>query len=261
MIRVGLIHWNAKEGKERQTLLRRAGYNARVHLPENATGLRPLRENPPRVFLIDLSRLPAQGRELAINFRRSKKTSLVPIVFVDGDPKKVKALQKLLPDAEYTTWSRIKSSINRAIKNSSKTPVVPDAMEGYSGVPLPKKLGLKPGLRVSLLGAPDGFEEKLKPIPENIILKKQARGSFNLIVLFARSRADLKRRFPAAARSLETGGGLWIAWPKKASRLSTDLTQAEVRSFGIDKGFVDYKICAIDKTWSGLLFARRAPRK
>ena len=72
-----------------------------------------------------------------------------------------------------------------------------------------------------------------------------------------KSRAELARRFPVAARGLAAGGGLWIAWPKKASGVSTDLTQGHVREFGLESGFVDYKICAIDDTWSGLQFARR----
>ena len=136
--------------------------------------------------------------------------------------------------------------------------IVPaSALAGYSGTPLPRKLGIKPDTVVALLGAPEGFEAVLQPLPEDVRFKHSARGAANLILLFVKSRAEMQRRFPAAARCLADGGGLWIAWPKKASGVATDLTQATVRSFGLGAAFVDYKICAIDETWSGLLFARR----
>ena len=83
------------------------------------------------------------------------------------------------------------------------------------------------------------------------------RGRPQLILLFTKSRADLARRFPAAARALAEGGGLWIVWPKKASGVVSDLGENAVREFGLAVGFVDYKVCAVDQTWSGLLFARR----
>ncbi|MCP4662787.1 MAG: DUF3052 domain-containing protein [bacterium] len=130
-------------------------------------------------------------------------------------------------------------------------------MDGYSGTPLPKKLGIRAGSVVALLGAPAGFERKLGELPEGVRLKKQARGHADVILLFARSRANLEARFPAAARALAEGGGLWIVWPKKASGVASDLTLPAVRAFGLGSGFVDYKICAVDETFSGLLFARR----
>jgi hypothetical protein len=86
---------------------------------------------------------------------------------------------------------------------------------------------------------------------------RAARGRPGRILLFTTSRADLERRFPAASRALAEGGGLWIVWPKKASGVATDLGETEVRAFGLAAGFVDYKVCALDTTWSGLLFARR----
>jgi len=88
-------------------------------------------------------------------------------------------------------------------------------------------------------------------------VRRHARGGPELALLFARSRADLERRFPAASRAVGEGGSLWIAWPKQASGVKTDLTQAVVRAHGLGEGWVDYKICAIDETWSGLCFARR----
>ena len=129
-------------------------------------------------------------------------------------------------------------------------------MAGYSGTPLVKKLGIKPNAVVALVGAPEKFDKTLGALPEGVVLRTHARGRRNLTIWFAKSTADLKRRIKPMAAAVEKGG-LWIAWPKKASGVLTDLTQHDVRSTGLAAGLVDYKICAIDDTWSGLLFARR----
>ena len=131
-------------------------------------------------------------------------------------------------------------------------------MSGYSGTPLPKKLGIKPGSTVALLSPPDDFLRTLGELPDGVRLKTSARGKADLILLFARSVAQLRRRFPAAERALAAGGGLWLCWLKKASGVPTDLTEAAVRGWGLDRGLVDYKIAAIDAEWSGLKFARRS---
>jgi hypothetical protein len=129
-------------------------------------------------------------------------------------------------------------------------------MEAYTGTPLPRKLGIRSGMVVALLGAPRGFAETLSA-PADVRVRNRAQGMAEIIVLFAKSRADLSRRFPAAARALAKGGSLWIAWRKKTSKQASDLDPAAVRRFAEAHGFVDYKISAIDATWSGLRFARR----
>lgn len=101
------------------------------------------------------------------------------------------------------------------------------------------------------------LERPLRQLPEGVRIARTGRGRPQLILLFTKSRADLERRFPAAARALAGGGGLWIVWPKNASGVVTDLSEHAVRGFGLAAGFVDYKVCAVDQTWSGLLFARR----
>ena len=132
-------------------------------------------------------------------------------------------------------------------------------MAGYSGTPLPKKLGIKEGHRVALIGAPDGFEKTLGPLPEDVALTDGARGRAPLavVVLFTKKKADLVRRFATLAGRLAPAGGLWVAWPKKASGVATDLTDGVVREHGLAVGLVDNKICAVDETWSGLRFVIR----
>ncbi len=128
---------------------------------------------------------------------------------------------------------------------------------GYSGTPLPKKLGIKVGARVAVVRAPDGFEDTLEPLPDGVRLRTHARGEQDVIVFFVTRRAELDRRFPVLARALESSGGLWIAWPKRTAGVATDLTEGVVREIGLDHGLVDNKVCAVDETWSGLRFVYR----
>ena len=128
---------------------------------------------------------------------------------------------------------------------------------GYSGTPLAKKLGIKPGHRVGLIGAPAGFEAALEGLPEGVRLSRRAAGRFDVIVFFTKRAAELERRFGQLAAKLDTAGGLWVAWPKKASNVVTDVVEGLVRATGLDGGLVDNKICAVDETWSGLRFVYR----
>ncbi len=123
-------------------------------------------------------------------------------------------------------------------------------MAGYSGTPLARKLGIAPGDRIGVLGAPDGFA--IPDLPPAVEVRRQARGPFAVIVSFHTGHADLARRFPALLRALEVDGGLWIAWPKRVSGVPTDMTEDVVREVALPTGMVDNKVCAIDDTWSGL---------
>jgi hypothetical protein len=125
-------------------------------------------------------------------------------------------------------------------------------MAGYSGTPLAKKLGIKEGATVGLLGAPDGFEGLLEGLPDDVVLRRRAQGKLDVVVSFQTRRADLEKRLPAILRAMTTDGGLWVAWPKKASGVATDMTEDTVRDVALPLGLVDNKVCAIDDTWSGL---------
>lgn len=129
---------------------------------------------------------------------------------------------------------------------------------GYSGTPLPKKLGIKPGGRVLLVEAPEGLEAELEPLPEGATLRRKSQGGpFDVILLFVERHADLKRRLPGLARNLVPNGGLWVGYPKKSSGVATDLVFDDVQREGLDLGLVDNKICAIDEVWTGLRFVIR----
>jgi len=128
---------------------------------------------------------------------------------------------------------------------------------GYSGTPLPKKLGIRPSARLGLLGAPEGFEATLGSLPEGVRVGRRARGPLDLVVAFFVERAALERRLPALRAGLDPAGGLWIAWPKRTSGVPTDLSENIVRELGLAAGLVDNKVCAIDDVWSGLRFVYR----
>ena len=261
MARVLVVHWNEDEAAERVERLRRAGHSARAHWREQGEELRELRTDPPDCVVIDLGRLPSHGRAVGTWLRQTKATRLVPLVFVQGDVEKTARVRELLPDAEYTTWRGIRGALGRALRAPPAAPIVPGTMAGYSGTPLPRKLGLKPRSRVALVGAPTGFEGTLGALPEGAALRRGTRAQADVVLLFARTRAALARGFDGATRAVAEGGRLWIVWPKQASALAGDLTQAEVRSHGLARGWVDFKICAVDSDWSGLCFSRRTARR
>ena len=128
---------------------------------------------------------------------------------------------------------------------------------GYSGTPLVRKLGIKPQARLGLISAPGDFLVLLGELPEDVSVRSRARGPLDVIVAFFLDRSELVRRLPALKAALDQAGGLWIAWPKRASGVATDVTENVVRELGLAAGLVDNKICAIDGTWSGLRLVYR----
>ncbi len=128
---------------------------------------------------------------------------------------------------------------------------------GYSGTPLAKKLGIKEGFRVALVGAPKGFRSELEGLPKKVEFVTSVETSLDLIVLFVKSRSELLGNFSRLATQLAPAGMLWIAWPKKASGVATDLSDGVVRETGLDAGLVDTKVCAVNEVWSGLKFVIR----
>lgn len=126
---------------------------------------------------------------------------------------------------------------------------------GYSGTPLIDKLGIKPGARLKFVSEPKGFDALLGELPENA--RFATSGALDFALLFAKVRADLVKGFSRLRDRLEPNGMLWVAWPKKTSGVETDLTEGVVRTFGLESGLVDVKVCAMGDTWSGLKFVRR----
>ena len=131
-------------------------------------------------------------------------------------------------------------------------------MAGYSGTPLVKKLGFKNGFRAGLVNSPKGFQKELRPLPDEVkIFTGVVPKGLDLIILFTDSQQTLLKEFHRLAGKLVQNGMLWIAWPKKASGVNTDLSESIVRGIGLDAGLVDVKICAVNDVWSGLKFVYR----
>jgi len=130
-------------------------------------------------------------------------------------------------------------------------------VSGYSGTPLPRKLGIKPGATIGLSKAPPEFAIALGELPDGVAVRRRAAGALDVAVAFFTRRAELERRLPALGRTIFPDGGLWIAWPKRASGVQTDVTEDVVRELGLAAGLVDNKVCAIDETWSGLRLVYR----
>lgn len=255
---VRLIHWHAAEAAERADRLRAAGWEVVAEVPQGGSGVRAwVGETVLAAIVIDLGRLPSQGRDVALALRQYRPTRRVPLVFVGGAPEKIARVRRSLPDAVYSAWDDIGPALDRAVAEPPVDPVVPRSnLDGYSGTPLPKKLGLKPGGCLGLVAAPDGFETRLDPLPAGSVVRRDPDPPCPVTVWFATSRGEVERGLDAMAACAQAGC-LWIAWPKKSSGMVTDLGEPVVRSLGLAAGLVDSKVCAIDATWSGLRFTRR----
>lgn len=253
---IRFIHWNADEAKARAESLQKAGHEVDASMVEDQTAFKAMRANPPDAFVIDLSRLPMHGRDVALAMRQAKSTRHVPIVFVDGAPDKVAKVKQSLPDATYASWRGIRGALKRAIATPTTDPIVPSSnLAGYSGTPLPKKLGIKKGFTIALVDAPDEFEATLGAMPDDVRLVRNPRGARDLTIWFVRDVRMLEKKIDQMVRHGDPG--LWICWPKKTSSLASDIGEQLVRDAGLSRGIVDYKVCAVDETWSGLKFAKR----
>lgn len=132
---------------------------------------------------------------------------------------------------------------------------------GYSGTPLAKKLGIAEGSTVALVAEPADFRALLDPIADDVLFRTSLRGHADVVVFFTTKRSDVERRIDTAGRTIFPAGGLWIAWPKRASKVPTDMTEDVVREVALPLGLVDNKVCAIDDVWSGLRIVWRKERR
>jgi hypothetical protein len=256
--RVLILHWNEAEAAERAERVRRAGYESETFWRANdGLGFRKVRENPPDAFIVDLTRIPSHGRAVGIALRGQKATRGVPLLFIEGDPEKTARTRELLPDAVYTTWAKIGPALKTALRNAPERPVVPGAFAGYAGTPLARKLRIREESQVLLLAAPEGFEAQLEPLPEGARVFRETASEVDVVLAFVKSSAALGRALPPLARAMKSGRTLWLIWPKRTSAMACDLGEPMVRKMGLDAGLVDYKVCAVDETWSGLAFAAR----
>lgn len=245
--RVVVVHFNPPNLDKR--LAKLSGFDVETVVPKGPAELKPLRERPPDAFVVDLDRRPSEGRSVAVQLRRYASTRPVPLVFAGGEEGQVARVRNLLPDAIYVSWQGVLGGLKRA--KPLEKPVVPSTMDAYSQTQLEPKLGVRDATTMFLIGAPDGFGKALRRA------ELVEEGPAQIVMLFVPDAAALDAQFAEAKAAIAPSGTLWICWPKKTSGLQCDLSEREVRGYALERGLVDFKIAAIDQTWSGLRFARR----
>lgn len=264
--RVRYVHWHAEEAQSRGARLAALGYAVACDPIEGAAWKSFARAPDADVVVMDLERLPAHGRQVALYLQQTSATRRIPLIFLGGAREKVARLRAELPGAAFTTWRGIGAALRRALATPAPDPAPPaptpsraaSGAAGDSGTPLPKKLGIQADMRVGLHRAPADFAATLGALPDGVRLLRDPRSACDLDLLFCARAADLTRAATLAQRLGR--GGLWLCWPKKASGVRTDVSDASVRAAGLATGLVDVKVCAVDATWSGLRFVRRKAR-
>ena len=135
-------------------------------------------------------------------------------------------------------------------------------MAGYSGTPLPQKLGIKPGLMVVTINPPANYRRLLGQIPDSVTFSERLKSGSSFVHLFTSRRSEMQKKMSILRDKISDNGAIWVSWPKKSSGISTDVTEDVIREIALPFGFVDIKVCAVDETWSGLkLMIRRENRK
>jgi hypothetical protein len=125
-------------------------------------------------------------------------------------------------------------------------------MAGYSGTPLPKKLGIKEGFQILAVGAPEGYRDLLEPLPAAVRFVSKANENTNLVHIFSTKRSQLSKALAAYRKRVDPETVIWVSWPKKSAKVPSDITEDVIREVALPLGFVDVKVCAIDEVWSGL---------
>jgi hypothetical protein len=250
--RVLVIHRDVAEAAERAARLRSSDLEAEPYTALGSKGLRFLRVSPPDAIVIDLTRLPSYGKYMGALIREQKSLRTIPLVFIQGDPDKVAQVRAMLPDATYATWAKAAPAIRKAIARPPAEPVTPIAPH----TPLLAKLGVRDDSRIALLHAPKEFR-----LPDGTWRRAQPAAA-DVVVAFYHSAAALDRELPTLAGLMQKGRKLWIAWPKKSAAAPGDLAMLRIQAMIEPYGLTQYKICAIDPKWAGMVLGiRRAVRR
>jgi hypothetical protein len=252
--RVRLIHFNATEAAPLITAMSAAGYRVDYEESRDHPIWHDIRDQQPAAVVIDLSRLPSHGREIGIFLRGTKSTRQIPIVYVNGAPEKVESIREKLPDAVYTTTAKIAAALKKAVAKAPANPVTPpQMMERYKARSAAQKLGIKPGVKVALVDPPRDYPAVIGSLPEGASFLEDPRDGGEVTLWFAHDPAVFQQTLPRM-RTRAADSKLWILWRKGTKH---GLTQPMIREQAISVGLVDYKVCSVNQTWSGLLFARK----
>ena len=246
MIRVLVVSRDVEDAISRASRLQSRGFEASAYPTTGTRGFRGIRQDPPQVIVIDLIRMPSYGRAMGVLLRQQKQSGLIPLVFVEGDPAKAALVRSTLPDAIYTSWAKLDAAIRKASAAPLRTPVVPRLPEN----PVVRKLGIVEDSKVAMLHAPIGF------VPPGGVPVKRAEEA-DVVLSFHQASITLTRDLPAIAGMMRKGRKVWVLWPKKAAGTASDLSMPSIRDMASGVGLVDYKVCSVDATWSGMLLGKR----
>lgn len=256
-----LVSWNQQAAAERARELEKAGFNVHAGPAPTQKLATHFRDLAPAAVVIDMDKLPSHGRAVGVVLRTTKSTRHLPLVFAGGEPEKVERARRDMPDACFTDWKRAALAIKRFIVSAAANPLPlvqpPAYMDQFSGSSTIKKLGFKPGMKIAMIRAPDGFVEQLGELPENLEVGDRLARQTQLALWFVRSRGELESEIDFMSARLPEGCSIWIIHPKQTSRLKGDFNQNHVRKAALTAGLVDYKVCSVDADWSGLKFARK----
>jgi CheY-like chemotaxis protein len=255
MLRVRLFHWKAQEAVPLIAELEAAGFSVDYEEQLSSSSFRRVRESQPHAFVVDLSSRPAHGREVAIALRGHKVTRHVPIIFVNGQPEKVEGVRRMLPDATYATGARLIPTLRRA-KPVSKPLIPSQMMDRYAGRTTAQKLGIGKGAQVAVVDPPPDYARAIGDLPEGAFLEEEDFASCKLTLWFVHDYHALQGAMPEIRRTAARHR-LWILWRKGKEG---PLDGGVIRSCANQVGLVDYKICSVNETWSGIALAVKKPR-
>jgi len=254
MTRVRIVHWKPAEAGALLETCRAGGYEVEFDPDDLPLVARTIRRTMPDALVIDLTRMPSHGRELAFAIRRTKYTRQIPIIFVDGEAEKVEAIRKQLPDAVDASRKQLCARIKFACGRQVTNPVTPPAvMERYAGRTKAQKLGIKEGSTVALFDAPRDYAAVLGEMPAGVEFAEDPEPHHPVTLWFVRDPREYQSRLRRMS-TLADRTKLWVVWRKGSTN---GLTSNTIREAAIGVGLVDYKICAVGAQWSGMVFARR----
>ena len=259
MRRVCLIHWNEQEAASRLRELAAQGFPA-VRLGPRQITIPQCTATQPEAFVIALSRLPTHGKETGIHLRSSAATRHIPLIFAGGAPDRVAGIRELLPDAHFTEWTAIAAALQRALREIPLSVVQPaPMMDRFRDRTAAQKLGIHPGFRVAVYGAPPNYPKVIGAVPADVEWIEEPSDACDVTLYFLSSLPEFEQAL-TSFRRLAASSRLWLLWRKSRKNQKTELNEQVIRSAAIAIGLVDYKVCSVDETWSALLFAVKQAR-
>ena len=246
---VALVHWRVAEAKPLITLLERAGYEVHYGGDQKPIRVSQLKQFPVVAAIIDLTRMPSYGKYWAAELRATSMKHL-PIVFVEGEPEKIAGVKAALPDATYTTQAKLLAVLKKL--KPVANPVQPSRMMA-STRPNVLKMGIKPDMRVAVFDAPAGYAKVIGALPQGASFAEESSDA-DVTLWFVRE-IDAYLTGLRKMRTLAVKSKLWVIYPKQQKGKTVAIAQADVRKSAIAVGLVDYKICSVDETWTGIAFA------